>query len=94
MTARGVENCFGDRRWTSAAHHVRDAEFFEVLPAFGRDELTAEFWSRKFFLFDEEDAKPVTRKMYGRTRSCRPRTGDDDVEIIGQRLHHGSVSQD
>ena len=99
MAARGVEDRFGDHRWTSAAHRGCDAELFEVPPAFGRDEFAAQFWSWEFFLFDEEHAKPAPREMYRRTRSRRPRTGDDDVEIVGRQVHrmhkdlHGTQDQ-
>ena len=60
-----------------------------MLLAFRGDELTAQFWSRKFFLFDEEHVKTVAREMYGRTTSGWSSARDDYVEVVHTliRLH-------
>jgi len=53
-----------------------------MLCAFGRDELAAQFWTRKLFLLDEEHVEPSAREMYRRTTPRRPRPRDNYVKRV------------
>ena len=75
------------------SHRVRDSQFLKVALAFRRNKLSAQFWSRKFFLFDEEHANAVARQMYSGTRSRRSRAGDDHIQIVHFIRWVGSFSR-
>src|SRR5215472_1953528 len=65
------------------AHFLAYAEAFEMQGTLGRDELAAQLWPGKLFLFDEQDTRPRVGKMDRGATARRSATGDDYVVGVG-----------
>src|SRR5437588_7833675 len=85
-SAARIENGFGETGRAGGQHLFRDTQPFKMDCALRRDELTAEFGTREFFLLSEQNPCSTPAQMDSYTRAGRSAAGDNYV-IVERVIH-------